>query len=594
MRLAAPAKSAGGWKSVLPVAVLLLVTVAWTLPFLQPHHRYPLTSFVSDWIALVAGLASFLLVLAYARHGELQVPAVTAAPLVLALLVAIHTLSGSVPYPETGWIAVLYLLWAACCAVTGRWLAAKGARWSADWLATGLLAGAVLAAVGGLLQMYEVHSFLDPVIVAKKGRPFGNLGQGNHLAQYLAMGLVSLAYLRARHRIGTVAGLALLAPLLVTFAATGSRACLLYLVAMLSVGGWYHARAKSAESRTALLWLAGAVFGYALLVVVDRLAFSAFGAASSAPVAASLERIAGDSGSGEVRWGFWRHALAVFLDHPVTGSGWGTYSWEMFQRNGGQWWLGPNHTANAHNLVAQIGAETGLAGLAAVLVPAAFWVRRVTMGAAGTCKAWAVGVVALLAVFSMVEFPLWYAYFLGIGALLSGWLDPRTRVVRVTPLLAWAGSALVVLGIWLCAVAWNDNRVLELAIDGRALEQPGVAPMLVREMARMEQSSLLRPELEQIYAPTLLGGGRAIAGAVVDSERATRFAPTPSNVYRHAVLLHLGGRESEANALFAHALRAFAAVPNSRSAAREALETGDRVRPGSMDQLRRQLHPVVP
>jgi hypothetical protein len=37
---------------------LLLTGLMWTLPFLQPHHRYPLIGFYSEWLAFALGLAA--------------------------------------------------------------------------------------------------------------------------------------------------------------------------------------------------------------------------------------------------------------------------------------------------------------------------------------------------------------------------------------------------------------------------------------------------------------------------------------------------------------------------------------------------------
>lgn len=41
-------------------AGLLLAGLAWTVPFLQPYHRYPLTSFYSQWIVFAKFERSWL------------------------------------------------------------------------------------------------------------------------------------------------------------------------------------------------------------------------------------------------------------------------------------------------------------------------------------------------------------------------------------------------------------------------------------------------------------------------------------------------------------------------------------------------------
>ena len=54
------ASSAGDFKPFAR-ASLILTGLAWTVPFLQPYHRFPLTSFYSEWPAFAFGLAAALL-----------------------------------------------------------------------------------------------------------------------------------------------------------------------------------------------------------------------------------------------------------------------------------------------------------------------------------------------------------------------------------------------------------------------------------------------------------------------------------------------------------------------------------------------------
>ncbi|MGH8649073.1 MAG: hypothetical protein ACREUP_07170, partial [Burkholderiales bacterium] len=65
---------------------MLLTGLAWTLPFLQPYHRFPLTSFYSEWLAFALGLAAALPLLGRNAWRDAAVPIIALAPLGLAML----------------------------------------------------------------------------------------------------------------------------------------------------------------------------------------------------------------------------------------------------------------------------------------------------------------------------------------------------------------------------------------------------------------------------------------------------------------------------------------------------------------------------
>ena len=67
-------------------ASLVLLGLAWTVPFLQPYHRFPLTTFFSEWLAFALGLAAALLLLCKETWREPTVPLAALAPVGLVLL----------------------------------------------------------------------------------------------------------------------------------------------------------------------------------------------------------------------------------------------------------------------------------------------------------------------------------------------------------------------------------------------------------------------------------------------------------------------------------------------------------------------------
>ncbi len=127
------------------------------------------------------------------------------------------------------------------------------------------------------------------------------------------------------------------------------------------------------------------------------------------------QRLAEGDVSGS-RFRIWADALQLIAQHPWTGVGWGNFNFA--------WSLTPfpgRHTAffdHTHNLPLQLAVELGLplALVICALLLRALWQagRRVlaATGAASASGRCALMMVLLIGLHSLLEYPLWYAYFL--------------------------------------------------------------------------------------------------------------------------------------------------------------------------------------
>ena len=79
-------------------ASLLLIGLAWTAPFLQPYHRYPLPSFYGEWLAVVLGLLALAPLLRRGAWDGLQLPVMTLGVIALIAVVWLQFALGMMPY----------------------------------------------------------------------------------------------------------------------------------------------------------------------------------------------------------------------------------------------------------------------------------------------------------------------------------------------------------------------------------------------------------------------------------------------------------------------------------------------------------------
>lgn len=364
-------------------------------------------------------------------------------------------------------------------------------------------------------------------------RPGGNLGQTNHLATLLVMGMASGVYLQLRQQwtSGTTAFIALF--LGAGLAATESRTGLLSLAALSAWWLWKQPYIAPHMPRSGAIGLTVAVV--AMFLVWPSL-FNAVHMMGDSAIESRLSSL------NDARLAIWVQLGEAALLKP--------------------WWgWGINQTAHAHHAVAHLhGASTPLTFAHNLLLDLALWVglpltgvftalaaiwawRRTT--ATRTLTPWYGLAIALpVAVHSMLEYPFAYAYFLvplmlGIGVAegaLGGrvWLRLRPRtagglLLVTTLLMTWSAAEYI--------KAEEDYRVgrfemLRIGATPTAYERPNIA--MLTQLGALLQGIRL-PLTSDMPASDL-----ELLRTVALSN------PLPTVKYRYAMALALNKRPAEA------------------------------------------------
>src|SRR5207302_711607 len=116
---------------------------------------------------------------------------------------------------------------------------------------------------------------------------------------------------------------------------------------------------------------------------------------------------------------------------------------------------------HSHNLFLQLLAETGVAGLSCVAIPLVYWFWRMPWRSLTPDRCWMIGVLAVIGLHSMVEFPLWHANFLGMFALLFGAASPGGVSIAPTRLRRGLVLVVVLAGGLTARGVWSDYRAFE-------------------------------------------------------------------------------------------------------------------------------------
>ena len=288
------------------------------------------------------------------------------------------------------------------------------------WSAGLWLLAALVSAVLALVQYFGFSEWLFPLsATTPPGFAWANTRQINHLASLLVVGLWVLAWLQAQNRwLRHLPWMALL--MASALAATASRGGALQLLMVVAMAlAWGRGR------RGPLLRLYGlALISYVLaMLILPWLLEHGLGVT---PERHLLTRMAVE-GTCSSRKVLWANVLELITQQPLTGWGWNglRYGFYLTLFDGIRFCA---MLTNAHNLPLQLATELGLP-LAALFMLGTLtlllWLRPWLARCHHVQLGW--GVLAVVGLHSMLEYPLWFGNF-QVMVLLALWLVwPQVR-----------------------------------------------------------------------------------------------------------------------------------------------------------------------
>jgi O-antigen ligase len=536
---------------------LALVGMMWVLPFLHYRHENPLTAFDQEWWSAMLGLLALTLLAARAFWQQPEIPRIAQLPIALIVVVALQLALGKMAYLDQALLYILYLLFAALLMLLGaRLRVCLGAGKLAVILAFSLLIGTELNALIGVLQHYKWHTPLDAVVVMQVSSGiYGNLAQANHFANYIALGLISLGLLFQQRKIKSGYVILLSIPLLFALTLSGSRSSWLYLPLMICLA-WWSARGDP-TLRPLLRYSVLLIIGFGLMHLAVQMSFMSGGDGDTNTVQRLLASNGGGDTRGSIRLYLWREAWLIFRESPWLGVGFGQFAWHHFQLVP---LLKPSNISglynNAHNLIFQLAAETGIAGLLALFASMGVWfygLRRVRPSAAHW---WGYSVLGVLAIHSLLEYPLWYAYFVAIAATLLGAFDETRYRLELRHIGRMALVMILLLGL-LSLLQLRDNyqRLKDTLAIFSASANVSEAFQRTRDgLIAVHGGALLSPYAElYIFLDSEVNTDH-IKQKLALGANVMHFIPIATVIYRQAFLMAQDGQLAGAKQLMEQAI----------------------------------------
>ncbi|NOU41065.1 MAG: hypothetical protein HOO85_07325 [Methylotenera sp.] len=445
-------------------------------------------------------------------------------------------------------LVLSYLAWAFFLVILGSYLRRElGWEKIATTLAWFLVIGGLINA-GVVALQYVMQNGLNIPFMPKLAG-YGAISQVNHFADYVALATASLIYLYAKGRFSLKVFAVGLTLFLAMLAFSGSRSSWLYLTAfmVLAIGLQVNAmRQRTGSTNMRSLLRVSLVLLPAFAVVQLFIHFIV----PDGLVVLATERLieSVNATSTSQRWQLWHESWRMFLQSPWLGIGAGQIRWQSFLLLDTPSAVGAvGLFEHAHNLFLNLLTEMGIGAPLLVLAGIFAWLRGFKWRELSLESWWLLGLLSVLGIHSMLEYPLWYTYFLGIAAVLLGAGEEKLTTVSLPKVGITLGrtamAGLMLIGMVNLASMVMANAKLETwllrAMRGDIATQE--QPQFFEALNWVHANSLLAPYSELMYATALVIDTNKLDSKLWLSQSAMRFVPMRKIAYQHVLLLKLNG-----------------------------------------------------
>jgi O-antigen ligase len=544
---------------------LLFISLMFLLPFINMYHQLPIPSFYSEWIAAVLGLAAVAPILSTTIRSEIQIPQISLIFLALTVILGVQWAIGMLHSAPYALLIASYLIWAFLLTLVGSHLRQElGWYKLVNTLAFFLLVAGVIS--GGIVVLQIVIRTGGSIPFMPYLESYGAISQPNHFADFTALAIASLIYLYIKGRFSTAFFTLMLAWFLLMLAASGSRSSWLYLIATTTLALVMQVKSmqqnrNSASTRNLVYICLATLPAFALIHLFTNYI------APDGLFNLSTDRIVNgiNIDTPSARLQIWYDSLRLFWQSPWLGIGAGEINIASFLLLDY-----PSAMAyksifeHAHNLFLHLLTEMGIGAFLIVLACLAIWIYKFKWRELNPETWWLISLLAILGIHSMLEYPLWYAYFLGIAAILLGAGDEKIISINTSKIssklikrLTYGGLTIVLL---LGALNLGTMLIGHIKVENSIYQSASAdANQQKEELDWVYHYTLLSPYAELMYAVSMVPDQNDIDHQFALNQSAMNFRPFSKIAYQQVVLLKLKGDDLNARKLLKRTLMVYPA-----------------------------------
>jgi O-antigen ligase len=541
---------------------LICLGLMFLVPFVITHHEQPLTSFYPEWIAAAMGLVATFPLLSMLSWRNMQsglkIPQVAFIFLGLVAILCVQWALGMLHSKQYALSVLSYFIWAFLLVVLGSYLRRElGWEKLVNALAWCLVVAGIINVCIVILQFVTKTGGVIPFLPNLPS--YGALSQPNHFANFCALATSSLIYLFAKERFSIGFFTLLFVGFIAMMSLSGSRSTWLYLTVMttlLVLTHKHNSKYANNSKATYRAYRAG-LFLIPLFVLIQLvLHYLIPNEFVNLPTERLIDGVTASTSS--LRMQFWYDSLRIFLQSPWLGVGAGKLITNTFLILDTPTTMASNRVfEHAHNLFLHLLAEMGIGAVIVVFIGLWIWLKSFKWREISLETCWLLSLIAVLSIHSMLEYPLWFAFFLGIAAVLLGAGDEKLVTIKLSKIRSkisyYVLVVLLILGTMNLATSFIANRKLESWLNYLVYENINIQ----ENLNWVRRYSLLSPYAELMYAMTTKININNIDNLTKVNQSVMSFRPYQTIAYNQALLLKHLGDDTNAKKQLSRALIAY-------------------------------------
>jgi O-antigen ligase len=450
-------------KTIKYISIFIIISL-FSLPQLNNLHYEPSATM---WGQITCGFIVMLLfVWLCFIEKQLLIPKLVILALILILFLLIHSQLFKTDFIGEYYIFIFEIILLIFFAISVKTLAkVYGEESLVIYFAFAIIISAVFQSIIAIIQYSGFYKYCGNIIFYDSDYPntniFGHFGQRNHLCHLLSWASFAVIYLYCKDKLKLFLSFLLIALFVFVMTIGASRSVFLYFIVSSLVSViFYSLNYQDRKLRQISLLI---VITTIMLIGFEYL-FPLIHKLNSNKSASGLVRVLSASNSGEFgrRMVEWSKAWYLFTHNIILGTGLGSFAKNSVWLS----YLYPHAPVNSglfincHNFILQFLAEIGIIGTLLIVtifaIAIKYLFRHVTID-----KLFLLCCICTTIIHSMLEYPLWYFYFLVpfIG-FISLYL-PAYRLVNQSIKLILLGIVLS-LAILLSLEAYKYNKLVAL------------------------------------------------------------------------------------------------------------------------------------
>lgn len=395
--------------------ILLSIIALFTIPQINNLHFDPSPTFWGQITFAWVGIMTFLVIIF--SQKRIHIPFIVIPITIFAIYILIQQFFVYLPFVGLNYITALEMLICILLAISVNTIISNyNLKTFMVYLSIALLISALLQSAIGFVQYTNLFKYFGGLIFYDPAHPntniFGHFGQRNHYCHFLSWATFALIYLTHMKLINKYLFIPLICWLMFSMTIAASRSVFIYFALANIITAIYFLVTKDKDSLK--------LFLLTIVASILLLSFEYFypllqNSIHASQVASGFGRLASSEGSETGRRLVeWKKAFITFKENFVFGAGWYGYArnsvflYKLFPNTP----LNSGLFINCHNLILQLLAETGIIGTLIVLFGIIYAFIRILKNASDETIIICCMIATTLA-HSMLEYPLWYLYFLG-------------------------------------------------------------------------------------------------------------------------------------------------------------------------------------